>query len=214
MKRSDAWRKWINVLLTVMVVIGYLMVILVGDGGMSVSGRDSLKYFTVQSNLLEGAASVMWLMINGRKKVSEKARRFGEVVKYVAGVCVGLTFVTVMVFLGPLYGYLSMLRGANIFFHLAVPLLAMAEVVGGSERMGWRENLLAMIPMLLYSTVYLVNILVNGLGEPFQRDIYGFVTWGMPIGIGIFAAICAADFLIGLVLRGCSGIWRSRHAAG
>lgn len=201
MKRRKKTRAVINVLLAVFVGIAWLVMIFGNEGMLSSGGLSNLKYFTVLSNVFEGAASVVWLILNGRD-VSDKGRRFAELLKYAACVCVGLTFVTVLVFLGPLYGYGNMFLHANLFFHLIIPLMAMAEFVCfNRQRVGWRENLLAAAPTLLYGTVYLVNILINGLGEPYQRDIYGFVTWGMPIGIGIFAVICAVAFLIGLALR-------------
>ena len=38
--------------------------------------------------------------------------------KYAATVSVGLTFLTVMLFLGPRFGYGAMFQGVNLWFHL------------------------------------------------------------------------------------------------
>lgn len=202
MKRASTARVALNVLIAACVAAGMLMMAL-GIGEMFVSkGRGSLKYYTTLSNLFEGGAALLWLAVNAVGKMPERVKRAADTLKYASCVCVGLTFLTVLVFLGPMYGYPKMYTYANFFFHLAVPVLAMAEFVFFHSRaMSLSDNFLALLPTLLYGTVYLLNILINGLGEPFQRDIYGFVTWGIPIGMGIFAVIGGAAFFIGLLLR-------------
>ena len=41
--------------------------------------------------------------------------------------------------------------------------------------------LIAVIPMIVYGTFYLGNILLNGRGEwPDTNDWYGFAMWGIP----------------------------------
>ena len=64
--------------------------------------------------------------------------------------------------------------------------------------MSVKDNLFAIFPPLVYGTVYVINTLINGIKG---NDIYGFLIWGYPIGILIFAVICFVAFLIGLVLR-------------
>ena len=54
----------------------------------------------------------------------------------------------------------------------------------------------------VYGTVYLTNILVNGTGVwPDTNDFYGFMNWGLPVGIVIFACIMLAIWGIACVLR-------------
>ncbi len=47
-----------------------------------------------------------------------------------ACVCLGLTFMTIAFFLGPIYGLFSMYQGANFWFHLIVPLAEKDPVFG------------------------------------------------------------------------------------
>ena len=113
-----------------------------------------------------------------------------------------LTFTTVVVFLGPLYGFGQMYVGANLSFHLLVPLTAAAEIILLTDAdYTRRDRALTMIPPLVYGTVYLVNILINGTGVwPDTNDFYLFLAWGYPVGIAIFACLCFTTWLMGLLM--------------
>lgn len=177
------------------------------SGGMLTdTGIRSLKYFTVLSNIFEGTACIVWIAA-GREKSAAAER-----LKYMAAVSVALTFLTVMLFLGPLYGYLAMLEGVNFFLHLLVPVLALAECIFLTDTTYTkRDNLLAVIPMLLYGTVYLANNLINGTGQwPDTNDWYGFLNWGLPVGLGIFAALCLITWLAGAFIRWVRGRFARR----
>ena len=186
----------------------WLMMLFGGEGTLSSRGLGSLKYFTTLSNLLEGAASVWWLIAALRS-----GTRLAERLKFVAAAAVMLTFTVVMTFLGPLYGYRYMFGGANLWFHLLVPLMAAAEfILLGDGTMTRRDDLLAVLPPLLYGAVYLCNILVNGVGEyPHTNDWYGFVLWGLPVSIVIFAVICGVTYLLALMLRKLSTAAQKRE---
>lgn len=163
-------------------------------------GLESLRHFTVLSNLLEGTASLLWLL----SQAARRGRHRAEVFKYIACICVFLTFMTVMVFLGPLYGYGFMFRGANFWFHLVIPVAAVLEMVFlAREDISLSEAACAVIPVLAYGAVYLGNIIVNGRGDEKTgwNDFYGFARWGIPVGILIFAGICLIVFGAGLLLR-------------
>lgn len=193
-------RKVVNIGIVVMVAGSWLAMALYGKGTLAENGFGNMKYFTVLSNFLAGIAAVAWLAgTRGQAKASDGVERF----KYVAAASVGLTFTTVMVFLGPLYGYAAMFRGANLFFHLITPLVAMAEIVFLSDhRFTRRDNMLAVIPPVVYGFVYIGNILINGIGEwPHTNDWYLFLTWGYPVGAVIFAVIGLVTWLIGLLMR-------------
>lgn len=193
-------RKAVNIFIVIAVAGSWLAMALYGQGTLAENGFGNLKYFTVLSNLLEGAASVIWLVMSGR---DESAKIKAERLKYVAASAVMLTFTVVMGFLGPLYGYGSMFTGANLFFHLIIPLVAAAEVIFLSDaEYTASDNALTVIPPLVYGTVYLLNNIVNGIGEwPDTNDWYTFLAWGYPAGIGTFAVICAVTWLLGLLMR-------------
>ena len=101
----------------------------------------------------------------------------------------------------------------NLFFHLLVPLAAVAEIIFLSDvAYTARDNMLAVVPTLLYGSVYLLNNFINGIGEwPDTNDWYSFLRWGYPVGIAIFAITCAITWLIGLMMRKCSAARRMKN---
>jgi hypothetical protein len=96
-----------------------------------------------------------------------------------------------------------MLAGVNFFLHLAVPVAALAECIFMSTTIyTHHDNRLAVVPMLVYGAVYLANNLINGTGEwPDTNDWYGFLNWGLPVGLVIFAGLCTITWLTGALLR-------------
>ena len=172
--------------------IGAWLVMVFSNGGMLTDTG-----LTVLSNIFEGTACIIWIAAG--KEASEAA----EKIKYMATVSVALTFMTVMVFLGPLYGYPEMLSGVNFYLHLVVPVLALFECIFLSRTIYTRrDNLIAVVPMLIYGTLYLANNLINGTGEwPDTNDWYGFLNWGLPMGLIIFAGLCLITWLAGALIR-------------
>ena len=191
-----------NFILAAAVLGAWLYMVFHAAGGLvlTAAGFANLKYFTILSNLLTGAAAILYAI----SLLRGKTPRWIELLKYSGAVSVGLTFLVVMVFLGPLYGYGSMFRGANLLFHMLIPLAAMAEFAFflPFRPMHFSESLLATVPMLLYGFGYLGNILINGRGEwPNTNDWYSFTYWGMGVALLIFAVIILATWGIALLLR-------------
>ncbi len=202
MTKKLKWQIAANIFIALATVIGLLMMFFLRYGMLLAEGFANFRYFTVLSNVFGGAMAVVWL-ISAALGAKGKAARIIAVLKFMAAVCLGLTFVTVMIFLAPLYGYLKMLVSANFFFHLTVPLTAMAEFVLLNEHKIYIKNcVVSMLPMLLYGMTYLIYNLIMGRSEdPYQYDWYGFLLWGWPVGIGIFAGICAVTFFVASLLR-------------
>ncbi len=203
-------RALVNVAIVVLVAVAWLMMFFFGGDDLAARGLRSLKYFTVQSNLLAGAAAIVWILQNRKGTISRGA----EIFKYVAATAVFLTFMTVMVFLGPLYGYPMMFVGANLFFHLVVPVMCILEVIFMTDTdFTPKDNLIAVIPMVLYGIFYLGNNRVNGIGEwPDTNDWYSFLAWGWGIGILVFVVMMLATWLLGLFLRKMQKFVRARRS--
>ena len=188
-------------LLVLLVVLAWVQMLSRAGGSLSSTGLSSLKYFTVLSNLLCGAAALIHLIALLRRSVPPWVLRLS----YVGAVAVGVTLMVVMLFLGPLYGYLEMLKGANLWFHLVIPLLAILDhiLLEQGDRPAFRDTLLAMLPSFLYGLGYAANLLLNGFGGewPNTNDWYLFFHWGTAVGIIIYAAILALSWGIALALR-------------
>ncbi len=203
---------------------GLIPVIAFGAWGIMVSGNDtgsvltsarfiSLKYFTVDSNLLMGIISLCILPseIRSLRNGIDEIPTVLLVLKLTGTVSVALTFTTVMVFLGPLYGYPAMFAGVNLYLHLIVPVLAILVfcLAEGTDRLMFRHTFIAVIPMLLYGTAYLGNILINGVGKwPDTNDWYGFAMWGVPASFLVFAVIAFVTWLLALIM------WRINRVFG
>ena len=185
-------RKCLNVFIIVAVILNWLrMMFGFSNGGLTATGFRSLKYFTILSNLFEAYASFVWLY-----KKNEK-------LKYIAAISVALTFLTVVVFLGPLFGFKIMYIGSNFWFHLTIPLIAVVEVIlFNNQTFSNKDNLSGLIPALLYGVFYIGNVLINGIGYwPNKNDWYGFFSWGYQVSIKIFVILGLATYFIGFVIR-------------
>ena len=190
-----------NVFLAVAVAGSWLATFFVGSGSLVQNGFGCLKYFTLLSNIFVGIMAVAWLVSTGRNKgrASERVERL----KYIAAAAVGLTLTTVLCFLGPIYGYLSMFSGVNLPLHLIIPLAAILEIIFLSDvSYTRRDNSLVMVPPLLYGLTYLANILINGMGEwPDTNDWYFFFHWGYPVGAIIYIVLLTVTWGLGLLMR-------------
>ena len=218
----------VNILLAVLVFGSWLSIFFFGSGSLVQNGLGSLKYFTMLSNLFVGVMAVAWLLsakegnggdegevLDGKviarkreggdseEKASARASVQVERLKYIAAASVGLTFATVMFFLGPIYGYAEMFKGYNLPLHLIIPVIAILEIIFLTDApYTRRDNLLVMIPPLLYGIGYLANILINGIGQwPETNDWYFFFYWGYPVAVLIYAALLAATWMIGFLMR-------------
>ena len=196
MEKKKKARLIYNIIMAAFVLYAWLIMFFNKEDGMlTARGFVNLKFFTTLSNIFAGAVAVVWIADHLKKKDSPVLALW----KLMSASAVGVTFMVVLGFLGPLYGFGTMYTGSNLFFHLVVPLMAMVEYVFFNEKkMKLKDNLCAIFPPLVYGTVYVINTLINGVKG---NDIYGFLNWGYPIGFLIFAAICLVAFLIGLLLR-------------
>jgi len=158
-------------------------------GALSVEGLQSLRYFTVLSNLLQGGVCFACLC-------GANVGRW----KYVAAVSVALTFFVVLLLLGPAYGYDSMYVGANFWFHLILPILGMVNflIVDREGTFSLRDSLLTLIPMLAYSLFYVGNLLVNGVRD---NDWYGFAKHGPQSAVSAFLIMLGLNWIIALLMR-------------
>ena len=97
-----------------------------------------------------------------------------------------------------------MYYGSNLFFHLLIPLAAILEWTFLEDgKIPFRESCLSVIPPVLYGIGYLVNCIVNGVGnwETVRNDWYSFLEWGYGVGVVIFLVIAAIAWGLGLSLR-------------
>lgn len=173
-----------------------------GEKLLSRRGLSSLKYYTTLSNLFAGIVSLLILLhafSGGKGSVSPLL----SLLKYSSSVSVALTFLVVLIFLGPRMGYRPLFAEEQLCLHAIGPLLAILTFIFSPllSPLTFRDSFLALIPTLLYAVVYAGNILKNGFGEGENtNDWYGFgiggvktfpvvilivltVTWGLAMAL-------------------------------
>lgn len=173
--------------------------------GFNDGSAELLKYFTVLSNLLLGAASLLFAIGLELKLcgVLKRVPRGVRLLKYMAVAAVGLTFATVLCFIGPRTGFRGSYKGANLWLHLILPVMAMLEylLIDREGRLRFRHTFLCLICPAAYGVFYLGNLIINGYGgQGHPNDWYGFADSG-PAGVFVvIAALVLGAWLIGLVL--------------
>ncbi len=163
------------------------------------SGIEAFKFFTVDSNALMGIASLLSLIFILNKKES----LFISVFKYVATASVTLTFLTVMFYLGPVFGMLSMLEGPNSLMHLVIPVIAIAHLFflePKAQEYKKRYIFYSAIPMVAYGIIYLSNLAANNGYGNVKYDWYFFGAFGIGIGFLMYLGMIGFSLLIGLGL--------------
>lgn len=178
-----------------------------GEKILSRRGLSSLKYYTTLSNLFAGIVSILFLiyaLAGGRGPVPEIL----SLLKYSSAVSVTLTFLVVLVFLGPRMGYGLLFEKEQLFLHALGPLLTVLTFVISPllSPLSPGDSFTAVLPTLFYAAAYAGNILKNGLGEDEKtNDWYGFAIGGIkfiPLVILIVLTVTWVLALCLLKLRG------------
>lgn len=190
----------LNLIIIILVVAGVLVMLKnsVSATGLTASGWANLKFYTVLSNIFAGVVALLQVIRDF------KDRHYLRVLKLAAAAAVALTFIVVAAFFGPLYGWINLYQGSNLFFHLIVPVLCFFEFIfsGDEGSISLKHCAIASLSTVVYGIAYIINILINGIGEwPESNDWYGFLNWGFLTGFIIFAGIVAANFGISCLLR-------------
>ena len=176
------------------------------DEHLAADGWHSIKYFTVQSNLLYGAYAAVFAAAELIYGSADAVPGVFYILKYVFTVGVTLTMLTVLLYLAPVVekSYPPLFKGANLYFHLLVPLLGVISFCFFEKEAEidlW-QTFLGLIPFALYGVFYAVNVLShaeNGKVD-MKYDWYGFVM------NGVDKAAIAALIMIAAATAICFGL--------
>ena len=204
-KKNQTAEMILNIVLVIFTVIGIILM-LTGkpeEGALQSAGIENFKFYTVLTNVFCGIIAAVHLIFLLLKKDTDKIR-----VLKLAAVCgVAITFAVVAFMFGPLYGFPQFYKRGNLFFHLLEPVVAMVEfILIRRKKIPFKYTVIAAVPTLLYGIGYMTNILINGIGGPwpYTNDFYAFLSWGWPVGIGIFAVITLMAFAVACIFRAVS----------
>ena len=193
-----------NVLVFLLVLIGTIVMMLVGSGELAENNLSVFKYFTFQSNIFMGVVAFIYsyyqlLILLGKK---DKIPHVRLVFNHVGVTAVGLTFLIVILFLAPGYGFDKMYNNANLFFHALVPIFAMINYLFFEKECSikFKETVFAIIPPLSYGIVYFIVVASQNAYGNLKIDFYGFGAKGPVVGAFNFLAIVSIAYGIAVLL--------------
>lgn len=174
-------------------------------------GIESLKFFTVQSNILVGIVALIifiYLILLNSGKIKSIPKVL-YILKFIACVAVGLTFLTVLFYLAPFNpsGFFILFANTNLLYHFIIPVLSLVSFIFFEKvDMNFKCTFLAVLPMILYGIFYIINLIVhmeNG-AVSMDYDWYGFAQNGV-IGIIISPIVMLAfTYLIAYLTWFCN----------
>ena len=193
-----------NILTFLLVLVGVILMLTIRISALGTTDITVFKYFTFQSNVFMGIVALIYaiyqllILLNKRDNLPHVLLVFN----HVGTTAVGLTFLVVIFFLAPGYGFHLMYRGANLFFHGIVPVIAMINFMFIQKECNikFSDTVFSIIPSLLYGIVYfIVVVATNGYGD-INIDFYMFGANGPLIGAFNFLAVMSIAYIFGLIL--------------
>lgn len=186
----------LNLLIVLFTAVSFLFCFRNKEGEWALqNGRYMLRFFTILSNLFSALASLIALFL-----LRSGSLPYGIwLIKYIATASVTVTFLTVMVFLGPTLGYKNQLSGWSLYLHLAGPIFAILSFCF-YERfyfLSFLSSLWGIAPVILYGILYLKKVVFSS-GNSQWDDFYGFNKngkWKIS-----FSAMVAGAFLVCILL--------------
>ena len=171
---------------------------------------ESLKYYTVDSNILMGIAALAAAAAQ-RRVLRGKAAEVPlpvQLLKLAGTVSVTLTMLITIFFLGPTlgktYGFFFLFANASLFLHLINPLAAVFAFLRyeRSDRIPFRLTPAGVLPTVLYAIYYIPLTLahVGGGSVAEGYDWYGFFAFGTDAWGLVAAVILLIAWIITLAL--------------
>ena len=194
----------LNILTFLLVLVGVIVMITIGSKALGETNITVFKYFTFQSNIFMGVVAFIygWYQLLIILSKRDKLPHVLLVFNHVGVTAVGLTFLIVILFLAPGYGFDKMYNNANLFFHALVPIVAMINFMFLEKECSikFKETFFSIVPSLLYGIVYfIVVVATNGYGN-INIDFYMFGANGPVIGALNFIAVMSIAYGFGVLI--------------
>ena len=143
------------------------------------AGMGTLRMFTTLSNLLVGAGAFLTIpfQIEGLRKKNYHLPRWIVDVMYFGTLGVALTFVVAITAISMAQGFgVAMFSKSNIFLHTINPIIAIIlfTFINCDHNIKFHKSFLSLIPIFIYSIVYLLLAIIIGEDGGGWRDVYGF----------------------------------------
>ncbi len=206
-------------IVAVCVFIGVTMnLVTLYDENFDHMGIRTFCMFTVNSNILAGLSMMICLpyTVDGLRTGNYHLPDWVVVLMHISVTAVALTFLVSLCILAPIKGFRLIFSGSRFFLHGVCPVLSIVTFCCfiNSHLVRLWETALAMVPVLLYTVVYVVMVVIIGEENGGWNDFYGFAT-RVPIWVSMLVILPAA-FAIALLLRwahnACCQLRRNKDA--
>lgn len=176
------------------------------DDWFGFSGFKCLRFFTNLSNIFVAIAAFILIIYNIKNLINDECNypNWALKLKFTATVAVTVTFVTVIVFLSPMvaiYGknVWALYNKNNFFLHVLTPILAIISFVLCEKIKNFKlkDTLLGIIPVFLYSILYITMVVFVGEANGGWTDFYGF-TFGGTSWAAFISAVVMLSATFGL----------------
>lgn len=182
-------------------------------------GWKSYHMFTVLSNILMAVTAAMCIpfAVDGMRYRNYHLPRWYVNLMFMGTTGVALTFLIALTVLSPAAGfYRMMIYSNNILFHTICPLLSIVLFffINSDHKINWKSSVIAILPVVAYSLVYLVLVFVIGEDAGGWRDHYQIqrIANYLPLPV-ILLILCLISFGLANLLRAVhNGIHNRRKA--
>ena len=161
------------------------------------------RYYTTLSNIFAAVAAVPMIVSAVRSLAGGKTgvSRWAALLRFASTSMLTVTMMTVLCFLGLLYGYRSMYAGLNFWYHLVNPVLGILSFVlfEADCRLRKKDVLFGVLPTLLYGIVYVSMTVALGPERGGWPDFYGFNIggfWYISVSVILSANLVFSQLLL------------------
>ena len=142
-------------------------------------GLKTLRMFTTLSNLLLSIACSLSIpyQIEGLRKNNYHLPKWIVIILYTGVTGVAITFVTAITGITIVQGFYSaMIKETNIFLHTINPIIAILifVLINDDHTLNFKTTFISLIPMFLYTIVYIVFVFAIGEDNGGWSDHYQF----------------------------------------
>ena len=163
----------------------------------------ALRYYTTLSNILAALVAVPMSVCAACAliRVVFAVPRWLSLLRFIATSALTLTMMTVLLFLGPVFGFDGMFSGPNFWFHLVNPVLSVFAFLFLEKEADYpaKNPLPGIVQTAVYGAVYVYMVVLLGEGRGGWPDFYGFNFggfWYLTVAMLLFGNLIFAKLLL------------------
>ena len=185
---------YLNVLIIILEIVGLVL-------SITTLKEQLFLYYTQDSNILLLISSLLYVIFYNKDE-----KKFVSLLKYGATLSVLVTFIVVILVLGPMndlsYEWLLLYK-ANLYYHMICPILALIAFLFFDKIhiKGIKDNLWAMGFTIIYTIVLVILNLAKVVYGPYsflhlyENPVYMSVIWFLVIDGGAFGLVKILEVL-------------------